>query len=214
MPAGQCARLADTWGWSRIVNQVISAVSARTAHQTREAIRCARPAIGSVVFIPTQSAPCIVRAASEASPTITVYQSRIPAFDRDEVGPERLEEAPVGVDQHPAHDVSERRAEDDGEEDARAREEDVPQRCPRRALDVVPELDREAAQDEEPEDDHEGEIEAAERRRVERREREVESRRPRAARPRCRPTRGRSSRARRAARRASSPRRCTAPAPR
>ena len=97
------------------------------------------------------------------------------AFRADpQVGPERCEEPPLRRERHAAHHVPERRAVEDDEEQAREREDDVPDGCPREAVDVAAELDRDAPQHEEPEDDHERQVKAAEARRVERREGEVE----------------------------------------
>ena len=90
------------------------------------------------------------------------------------VGPERQEEVAVGVERNAAENIGEGRAVKDGEQDAGKAEEAVEERSPHADIDVIAQLKRHAAQDEQPENDHEGEIEAREGRGVEQRKGEVE----------------------------------------
>ena len=73
-----------------------------------------------------------------------------------EVGEEGLEEPPLRVERHPAEHVAEDRAEREGEERARDRVDAVPERRPWRAREVMAQLDRAGAPDQEPRDDHDG----------------------------------------------------------
>src|SRR6185312_12783776 len=79
------------------------------------------------------------------------------------VGPERKEEVGVGADGDAADDVGEGGPIEDGEQDAGKGEERVEEGAPDAEGDVAAEFDADAAEDEQPEHDHEGEIEAAER---------------------------------------------------
>ena len=90
------------------------------------------------------------------------------------VGPEGQEEVAVGLKRHAAQDVGEGRAVEDGEQSAGEAEDAVEEREPDADVDVVAELEADAAQDEKPEHDHERQIEAAEGRGIEKREGEVE----------------------------------------
>src|ERR1017187_4722135 len=91
-----------------------------------------------------------------------------------EIGPQRQEEFAGPVEWYTPNHVAERGAEENREQCAGAGEYCVPQRLPDEALYVIAKLDGDAAQDQEPEHDHQRQIEPAEARRVERREREVE----------------------------------------
>src|ERR1019366_882035 len=64
--------------------------------------------------------------------------------------------------------VADRGAEEDREHRAGAGEHDVPERLPHQARDLVAELDRDAAQDEEPEHDYERQIKSLEPRGIHR----------------------------------------------
>ena len=90
------------------------------------------------------------------------------------VGPQGQEEVAVGLERNAAQDVGEGGSEEDGEQGAGEAEDAVEQRAPYAYVDVVAKLDADAAQDQEPEHDHERQIEAAEGRGVEERKGEVE----------------------------------------
>src|ERR1019366_5967537 len=85
-----------------------------------------------------------------------------------EIGPEREEEIAGAVERDAADHVPQGGAEEDSEQGAGAGEHGVPERLPDRAFDVIAELDGYAAQDEEPEHDHQRQIESAEAGGVER----------------------------------------------
>ena len=85
------------------------------------------------------------------------------------VGPERQEEVIVFADGHAAHHVGERRAEEDGEKRAREEEQAVKEGVHQSVLRMAAQLNADAAQNQQPEDDHEGKIEAAESRGIKKR---------------------------------------------
>jgi hypothetical protein len=91
-----------------------------------------------------------------------------------EVGPQGLEEVAVRPQRHAADDVADRRAEEDREEEAGEREDEIAQRPSQRIVHVGPDLDADPPQHEQPEHHHQRQIEAAEARRVEEGEREIE----------------------------------------
>ena len=96
-------------------------------------------------------------------------QNRVPIEDAGfltdgEVGPERLEEIAGGVERDAADHVGERGAEKHGEQQAGSAEKKIPDRLPHGAVKVIAKFDGDAAQDQEPENHHEWEIEAAEAR--------------------------------------------------
>ena len=119
-------------------------------------------------------------------------QDRIPVEDADrgsrgEVGEERQREPALGVERQAAHEVAERRAEQDRQERARSGEGRVPGRPPQGMVHVAAELDRDPAQDEHPEHEEEREVEPRETGREHAWEGHEQARRPpRAARPRSR----------------------------
>jgi hypothetical protein len=89
-------------------------------------------------------------------------------------GPERGEEETVGAQRNAADDVPDGRPEEDGQQQARRREDEVAEGAPQRVVDVRAQLKTNAAQHQQPEHDHQRQVEAAEARRVEQREGEVE----------------------------------------
>src|SRR5512140_3824808 len=76
----------------------------------------------------------------------------------------------AGIQRDSADHVAERGSEEDRQKSARKREEPVEEIPPEPALQVMPELDAERAQDEQPEHNHERQVEAAETRGVKERE--------------------------------------------
>src|SRR5581483_8074652 len=107
-------------------------------------------------------------------------QDRIPVEDggfaaHGKIGPQRQEEEAVGIERHPADYVTQGCAEENGQQHAGAAEYHVPEGTPDGALDVIAKLDRDAAQDQQPEDNHQREIKAAETGGVEGGESEIES---------------------------------------
>lgn len=92
----------------------------------------------------------------------------------EEVGPEGEEEGIGGVERDAADDVAQGRAEEDDEEKASEPEKAIEEAAPYRAIEVGAEFDADAAQDEQPEDDVQRQVESAEGRRVEQGKGEVE----------------------------------------
>ena len=90
------------------------------------------------------------------------------------VGPQRQEEVAVGLQRNAAQHVGQGGAEEDGEQGAGQAEDAVEQRAPDAHFDVVAQLKADAAQDQQPEHDHQRQIEAAEGRGVEQWKGEVE----------------------------------------
>jgi hypothetical protein len=79
---------------------------------------------------------------------------------RGEIG-EKLEAEPsFGVERHSTQEIAERRSEEDGKENARNPKKEIPGRAPDTILDVTAELDRNAPQDQAPEDQEDREVEA------------------------------------------------------
>src|SRR5665213_2109725 len=90
------------------------------------------------------------------------------------VSPQRQEEVSVGLQRNAANHVGQRSSKEDGEQQACNAEQAIEQRAPHTYFDVVAQLKAYAAQNQQPEHDHQRQIEAAERRCVKRGEREVE----------------------------------------
>src|ERR1700719_3769481 len=90
------------------------------------------------------------------------------------VGPQRLEEITLRIEGNAAHDVAERGAKENRQQRAREAEGQVPEGRPYATGDVTAKFDGDAAQDEQPENHHERQIEAAEARGVEDGKREEE----------------------------------------
>ena len=90
------------------------------------------------------------------------------------VGPQGQEEVAVGLQRNPPQHVGQRGAEEDGEQGAGEAEDAVQQGAPDADVDVIAQLEAHAAQHQEPEHDHQRQIEAAEGRSVEQRKGEVE----------------------------------------
>ncbi len=78
------------------------------------------------------------------------------------VGPKGKEEVAVRLKRNAAQDVGQCCSVKDGEQSAGEAEDAIEQSSPHADVDVVAELKTDAAQDEQPEHDHQGEIEAAE----------------------------------------------------
>ena len=122
-----------------------------------------------------RAAPCATSASSANTPTLTVYQSRIPTgIPRGEVREQRQREPSRLVERQPAQQVPERGAEQDRQRDARGGEHEVPGRAPRAGLEVAAELDRDPAQDERPQHEEDREVEPREPGGEHRRERDEE----------------------------------------
>src|SRR6202049_4337597 len=90
------------------------------------------------------------------------------------VSPQRLEKITLRVEGNSAHHVAERGAKEDGPQRAREAGCQVPEGRPDRSRDKTAKFDRDAAQDEQPENHHQGQIESAEARGVENGESEEE----------------------------------------
>lgn len=100
-------------------------------------------------------------------------EQRVPVGDAGlpggaEMGEQRLEEPPVRLERNAAHHAAQGRTQEKRQQTARDREDDVPERLPhRRIVEVVAELQGDAAPHEEPQDDHQWQEEPAEARGVE-----------------------------------------------
>ena len=92
---------------------------------------------------------------------VPVEDSRLAAGE--EVRKQRHAPEPFFSERNAANQVAERRAEHHGEKRRREREDRVPEFPPQGVVLVRAELDRHATQDQQPEDDHQGQVEAAER---------------------------------------------------
>ena len=90
------------------------------------------------------------------------------------VSPQRQKEVSVSLQRNAAQHVCEGGAEEDGEQRAGQTEEAVEQCAPDANFDVVAQLNTNAAQNQQPQHDHQRQIEAAEGRGVEQRKGEVE----------------------------------------
>src|ERR1035437_253353 len=90
------------------------------------------------------------------------------------VSPQRQKEVAFGIEWNAAQDVSQSGTEEDREQGARKAENPVQQRAPDTDFDVVAQLQAYAAQDQQPEHNHQRQIEATEGRGVEQRKGEVE----------------------------------------
>ena len=202
---GRATRPAKTSGRTQAVAAVATTHRTSTAFQASRAKARLRSRTGPVVLQTRYRAPWPARATSVKRPTSPVYQSRMPGSrpGRKFVN-SGMPGSPFCSERHAANEVAERRAEDDGQERRREREDRVPEFAPQGIVLMRSELDRHAAQDQQPEHDHQRQVEAAERGGVDPRERHEQARRPRrSARPRCRPRPGRSPPARSAAPRRS-----------
>ena len=78
------------------------------------------------------------------------------------VGPKRQEEIAVGIERHAAEHVGQGRSKEDGEKRAGETEDAVKERTPHANVNVVAQFKADAAQDQQPEHDHERKIETAE----------------------------------------------------
>src|SRR3984893_2311448 len=107
-------------------------------------------------------------------------QNRVPGqncglIPEAEVGPQRLEEIAGGVEWNTAHDICESGAKENGQKQTGDGKEKVPERIPHSADDVMAKSDGNPAQDEQPKNYHQRQIEAAEAAGVERRKSKIES---------------------------------------
>ena len=93
---------------------------------------------------------------------------------RGERGEQRQLEPAVRRQRHAAQEIAERGAEEHRRESRSEREDGVPERTPQAVFDVRAELDRDAAQDERPENQEDRQVEAREAGREHRREGEEE----------------------------------------
>src|SRR5579859_1667213 len=81
---------------------------------------------------------------------------------RAKIRPERLKELSVRIERHTADNVSQRRAIKHSQEQAREEENAAPKGFPDGDLHVAAKFQRNTAQDEEPQYDHQGKIKSAE----------------------------------------------------
>src|SRR5450830_2021400 len=93
------------------------------------------------------------------------HEAGVPVEDSDglaraEVGEERELEPALGCERNSADQIAERRAEKHGQERAREREKEVPGEAPDWILNVAPEFDRDASQNQTPQDEKDREVEA------------------------------------------------------
>src|SRR5206468_10631528 len=87
-------------------------------------------------------------------------------WTRQEVRPQRDEEIALAIQRHAANQVAQRGAEDNGQQETRARKGYVAQLPPHRMVQMRSQFQRESTEHEQPEHDNESEIEAAEPGRV------------------------------------------------
>jgi len=105
-------------------------------------------------------APWPASAAAAKTPISTVYQSRMPTGSRAlKSVNSSSENQPRASSGTPRTTLPERRAEEDRQKRAGGTEDGVPGLPPERRGDVAAELDGDAAQDERPENQHDGEVE-------------------------------------------------------
>src|SRR4029077_9536883 len=72
------------------------------------------------------------------------------------------EEITAGVQRNAAHDVGQRGAKEDGQKQARDAKQKIPKRIPHPADDVIAKFDGGATQDQQPQNNHQWQIESAE----------------------------------------------------
>src|SRR5579872_3431967 len=106
-------------------------------------------------------------------------EHRIPVEDavvasHAKIRPERLEEILVGAQRHAAHNVAQRRPKEDAEQRARSAKNQVKKSPPHGIIDVRGQFDADAAQHQQPQHHHQGQIETTEARGIEQREGKVE----------------------------------------
>src|SRR5271154_2005789 len=92
-----------------------------------------------------------------------------------EVGPERLKEISTGIERDSANHIAERCSEEHGQQDTRDAEHNVEEILPDLVFNMGAKLYSNAAQNEQPQDNHQRQIKSAEARRVKLREGEVKS---------------------------------------
>ena len=124
---------------------------------------------GAVVFQTRKSAPWPASTSSENSPASVVYQSKTPGRPGRKSVNKGMVNRP-SLDRHTPDHVPEGGPEDHGEERGADREDGVPELAPQGIVRVGAEFDRDPPEDQQPEHDHEGHVEPAERGRVEPRE--------------------------------------------
>src|SRR6266852_2905146 len=87
------------------------------------------------------------------------HQNRVPiensnTLSQPEICPQRFKEISGSIERNTAHYVAECCSEKYAEEETRRAKQKIPKRVPYGAVDVVAELDGDAAQNEQPEYDH------------------------------------------------------------
>ncbi len=92
--------------------------------------------------------------------------------DRQKICPQRFEEHSFGPERNATNDVAQRRAKEHRQRRARSGKREVPKPSPERIVDVSTQLDAKRTQHQQPQHHHQGEVEAAEARRIEHREAE------------------------------------------
>jgi hypothetical protein len=107
------------------------------------------------------------------------HQDRVPIQNArvlagPEIRPQREEEFAGSVQGNAPDHVAQRRPEKDHQQRTGAGEHNVPERLPHEAFEVVAELDGDAAQDQQPEHHHQGQVKPAETRGIESREGKIE----------------------------------------
>ena len=153
----------------------MSTTAGRSAHQAAFARRRDRFCRSPEVFRATHRAPCTVSAMSAATAIRMVYQSRMPgSLPGSRSVQSGRKNSPARIERHAPHHVAQRRAEENRQQRAGAGEDGVPERLPHQALDVIAELNGDAAQNQQPEHDHERQIEAAETGSIESGESEIQ----------------------------------------
>src|SRR5690242_15804661 len=98
-------------------------------------------------------------------------QNRVPVEDAGmradlEIGPKRFKKIPFLIERHAANDVAHCRAEEDREQYAGKGKQEIKERPPERILHVGPKFDTDAAQHQEPQNDHQRQVKTTEARGV------------------------------------------------
>ena len=93
--------------------------------------------------------------------SVPIEDARV-CTERIEICPERLKKDAAFVQWNAANHIGHRRTEKDGEQGAAKEEHPIPERCPDRICDATAQFDGDTAKHQEPEDDDQRQIEAAE----------------------------------------------------
>ena len=150
----------------------LNAVRITSGHQARLAARRARSEIAFRFQCDIVGAMDRERRDSEESNHNGVPVENAGMRADLEICPKRFKKIPVGTEWHAANDIADRCPEKNCEQHAGKGKYKIEERPPERIINVGAELDADTAQHQEPENDHQRQIEAAEARCVKRRKSE------------------------------------------